>query len=98
MKLPHEAIKGIIVTNLIRHEAMRDEVEAIIAKSEKFMVTMFAKDIGLELDQVVTYCGELAIIDRFIIDETQQCGFKIEVISYLDADKHAVVTLDQIKL
>lgn len=98
MRLPHEAIKGIITANAIRHAAMLSEVETIIEKSEKFMVDMFAKDIGLELDQVVTYSGELAIIDRFIIDEKEPCGFMIELISYLDSDKHAVVTLDQIKL
>lgn len=91
-------VKAIIYATQQRHYRMQLEIDDIIKKSEDFTSSMLAKDHGLELGQVVRYSDELAIIEKFHLSISEPTGFKIEITSYLDPGKYAVVNLDSIRL
>lgn len=96
--LSPRSIKIMIEAMEERHHRMSCEVLSIIDKSEHFLAAMLAKDVGLELDQVVRWQGELAIIENFTLDKEQKCGLRLTIVCYHDDELIADVNLEEITL
>lgn len=97
MKIPPTTVRLMIEATERRHTKMQEEVTHVVHNSREYMAKMFAHDYGFEIDEVVKYQEELAIIAGFILDIREPEGFRVHLVSYMDDLKHAIVSVNLIK-
>ena len=81
---------------LKRLDAEQKAFDKVVQSQRDLCATMLGHDIGLEIDMVVGYDGELAIITNIILDPSNLSGVSLRVESYSDDLKYAVVSPEQV--
>lgn len=81
---------------LTRLDKDQKDFNKLIQQQRDLCATMLGQDIGLEVDMVITYDGELAIITDILLDPSNLSGINLRVESYQDDLKFAIVSPSQV--
>ena len=84
--------KAVIARLAVEHKKFNQVLE----EQRNMCATMLAEDVGIELDMVVTYDGELAIITDIYLDPKSTNGVSVRVECYSDDSKYAVIRSEQV--
>lgn len=88
-----QSIARAVLTRLTKEHKKFNE---LLDSQRSHCAMMLGQDAGIEVDMVVRYDGELAIITDIYLDPRDINGISIRVESYQDEDKFAVVLSEQV--
>lgn len=94
---PETSAQAIAKAVADRLERECSQFEAIVKAQATMTAGLLAKDINLELDQVVMYGEEPVILEAFILAPSDTTGINLKVRSYRDDRKVATLSPSEIK-
>ena len=89
-----QSVARQVIARLTREQAAFNKV---CDEQRTLVANMLAEDIGFQVDMVVDYDGELAIITDIYLDPRDINGTMFRIECYNDDQKHAVVTSDRVQ-
>ena len=90
--------KGQSIARAVLSRLTKDtkDFNSLVVAQHVQCATMLGEDIGLEVDMVVKYEGELAIITELYLDPKSKNGISVRVESYTDDLKFAVILSEKV--